>query len=65
MAKGEIMQNSEMILDSHLEVLKDRILHKEDCEKIMAQIGILCNPQLVPCRVIKKKLKFTSLEEKK
>lgn len=59
------MQNREMILDSHLEVLKDKILHQEDCEKIMAQIGELCKPKLVPCKVFKKKLKFTSLEEKK
>lgn len=48
----EYMQNSEMVIDSFLELLKIRIMRKEDCEQILSQIGALCVPKYVPCKVI-------------
>ncbi|KKN76962.1 hypothetical protein LCGC14_0364540 [marine sediment metagenome] len=46
------MQTREMIIDSFLEVLKDLMLKEEDCERVLSQIGALCSPVYVPCKVI-------------
>lgn len=56
------MQNIERVIDSFLEVLKDRIMKKEDCERIMTQIGQLTTPKLVPCKILPLKSKFEFVE---
>lgn len=57
------MQDKERVLDSLLEVLKERILKKEDCEKILNQIGFLTVPKLVACRVLPLKTKFQFVDK--
>ena len=53
----EYMQSAERVVDSFLEVLKIRIMKKEDCEQILSQVGASCDPKYVPCKVIQMKEK--------
>ena len=57
-------QNDERAIDSLLEVLKEKILRKEDCERILNQIGALCNPNYTACKVVYvKKPKFLNIKK--
>ena len=58
------MQDNERVIDSFLEVLKDRIMKQEDCEEILSQVGALCVPEFVPCKVVVlKKSKFQFVDK--
>lgn len=52
------MQDKERLVESFLEVLKEKILKGEDAERVMTQIGQLTNPKLVPCKILPLKPKF-------
>ncbi len=46
------MQDKEKVIDSFLEVLKEKLMHDEDCEQILMQIGQLSVPKYVVCKVV-------------
>ena len=54
------MQDKEKVVDSFLEVLKDKLMHDEDCEQILVQIGQLSKPKYTVCKVFS--LGFSSLD---
>lgn len=58
------MQDKEKVIDSFLEVLKEKLMHDEDCEQILQQIGSLCKPKYTVCKIFPLKSTFEFVDKK-
>ena len=58
------MQDKVRVIDSLLEVLREKLIKREDCIEIVNQIGAVSVPKLTACRVLPLKSKFEFVDTK-
>lgn len=52
------MQNNKKVVESFLDVLKEKILLGEDCGEILSQVGSICKPKYTVCKILPLKNRF-------